>query len=301
LDIAEIRKAPQFFYVNAMLQKLTRKASKISFSISQRWDYSLGKIEGNLVKAFWYKSDINFGDLLSPLILREYGLRPFYTDKYLAEVVTVGSILSSLPETYSGYIFGTGLIRDEAKRFPNAKIIALRGAMTRERIGASENTILGDPGLLSSKFINRQKKTYKIGIVPHYKDKDDKRVADIFKNRTDEINLIDVQKKPLEVIREIDKCDYIISSSLHGIVVADSLGIPNAWVLLSDKVVGDGFKFYDYATGINSNCVPNYLTGEEDISDLIDITRKVPENVKHVTESLDIAFRKMANEILEAK
>lgn len=61
---------------------------------------------------------------------------------------------------------------------------------------------------------------------------------------------------PLAVVDRIRACRVILSSSLHGLVVAHAYGIPAAWVQFSDKLSGDGSKFRDHAASIGVELVP---------------------------------------------
>jgi len=187
---------------------------------------------------------------------------------------------------------------DTARHFKNAKILAVRGELTRQRIGASTNVILGDPGLLATRLLHqRQSKRYVLGIVPHYHDKEDPRIARIRRRYKGEVLVIDVRRQPLAVFADIDKCESILSSSLHGLVTADSLGIPNAWILLSDKVVGKGFKFADYNSAFGTTQDPLYLSGNESLFYLLKSTRRPPELIKQVKERLDTTFRLLRNNL----
>jgi hypothetical protein len=67
--------------------------------------------------------------------------------------------------------------------------------------------------------------------------------------------IIDVTRPPLEVIAAIAGCERIISSSLHGIVVADAFGLPRRWETF-DRVQGRGFKFHDYSSALGLKIEP---------------------------------------------
>ncbi len=47
------------------------------------------------------------------------------------------------------------------------------------------------------------------------------------------------------------ECDEIISSSLHGIVIAEAYGIPCKWILYGNEIEGGEFKYQDYFLGTN--------------------------------------------------
>jgi pyruvyltransferase len=64
-----------------------------------------------------------------------------------------------------------------------------------------------------------------IGIIKHYADQ-----TRLDALSSDEIREINAQQDPLKVIQEICECDVILSSSLHGVIIADSYGIPACWL-----------------------------------------------------------------------
>jgi len=109
---------------------------------------------------------------------------------------------------------------------------------------------LGDPGLLAN-LIYEPTRTLnnKIGIVAHFFDRD----APIIKKINEDprfvvINPLDLPEK---VVKKITGCKMILSSSLHGLIIADSFGIPNYHIQLSDRVTGGEYKFRDYYSGID--------------------------------------------------
>ena len=77
----------------------------------------------------------------------------------------------------------------------------------------------------------------------HYVDKN----SDLIKNiDLKDYYLINIEWNPIKIIKELAKCEVIFSSAMHGLIAADSLGIPNQWIQLSDNVYGKNYKFKDY-------------------------------------------------------
>lgn len=201
----------------------------------------------------------NFGDILTPYILRHFGIKHTYVPREAADTLCIGSIAK-----YAGKgttMIGTGAMRASDPIHPKANWLFARGPYTREvilRDGGSCPDFYGDPALLLPLICEESEKTHKIGIVPHYVDYP--YVKQNYRNYK-VINLIN--KNPLDVARQISSCEKIISSSLHGIIAAHAYNIPAAWVEFSDKVNGDGIKFYDHFASVG--CQPMSSTFDKPV------------------------------------
>lgn len=228
-----------------------------------------------VVGVYWWQGQPNLGDSLTPHLLRHFGFRPSWVVEPDAPLTMTGSVLSWLPVEFEGVVLGSGLMCKEQRRLPHAKYWAVRGPRTRQLMGAPEGTVLGDPGILADLLVEREPVEYKLGFIPHFADKSDERVVEFSKN--DHVLTIDVQKDVLEILKDVSRCEAIISSSLHGLVVADAFGLPAAW-LWSDNVAGNGFKFYDYHDTFGTNREPIELT--------------TPENVLSVVKKVDVSHSK---------
>ena len=111
------------------------------------------------------------------------------------------------------------------------------------------------------------KKKYKYGIIPHYIDQKTPWLKQFSKNP--DVKIIDIitpaeEKHINRFIDEVNECEIILSSSLHGIILGDSLGIPSYWIELSNKVIGKGFKFADYFASVKRPIVPPIIPNELD-------------------------------------
>jgi len=197
----------------------------------------------------------NFGDSVNPLIWQLLtGKEPIsvnldYKCKSNREIVFMmsGSILEHACE--NTIVWGSGFISRKARlKAKPRQICAVRGPLTRSivtRQGIDCPKIYGDPVLLmSALYAPVVEIKYDLGIIPHYIDK---RVP-LPKAFVEEngIKVIDVQQDVRSFIQEVLACRVIASSSLHGLILSDSYGIPSAWIKLSTKIAGDDFKFIDY-------------------------------------------------------
>lgn len=205
-----------------------------------------------MVKVYYWKRQKNFGDLLTTLLLKKFAhLDSTWAEPKDASLVVVGSILDQLPEEWNGVIAGAGKLHEKTKlSFPNARILAVRGPLTAK--GLKGNFVLGDPGLLADELVKIRDKRYDLGIIPHWTDMTLEHDPRFTKYNP---KIIRVGNNPLEVIQEISYCKKIVSSSLHGIILADAFGIPRR-IEISPRVLsrpdqeGGLFKWLDYSASL---------------------------------------------------
>lgn len=197
----------------------------------------------------------NWGDALNPIIIEKLsGTRPIYDSKN-PNYLCIGSILQWAKDNTK--VWGTGIIRSKDIITYKPHFFAVRGPLTRNLL-LQQNIdcpdVYGDPALLYSRFYKpKVSKKYKYGIIPHLVDREN---PWILKYKTNpDVKIINIERKSSlddinSFVDEVNECEIILSSSLHGIICADSYNIPSYWIKLSDKVIGNGFKFKDYFSSV---------------------------------------------------
>lgn len=227
----------------------------------------------------------NWGDALNPILIQKIsGKTPLIATKYTYNIKnsTVYSVIGSVLEGANTnncrhgnlVIWGTGFISNQGQLKVQPKdICAVRGPMTRKLLlkqGYECPAIYGDPALLYPRFYKpKSKKKYKLGIIPHYVDRNHP-VINNFQNDPD-VLIIDILSGIHNVADQICSCQKIASSSLHGIIAADAYGIPSTWVKFSDNVIGNGFKFLDYFKSVGrTDEKPLIIQKNSSIDDIFD-------------------------------
>lgn len=76
-------------------------------------------------------------------------------------------------------------------------------------------------------------------------------------------------KKWNQFIDNILSCEYILSSSLHGIIIADAYKIPNIWISLTNNEHPDNnFKFKDYYLSVGKDINLPYMIADTKLSQI---------------------------------
>ena len=232
----------------------------------------------------------NFGDAITPFLLERFAdIKQVEWDTVSrSSIVSCGSLLEHIPPDWDGYILGTGRLIENSRLNSfgtSAKILALRGPLTARAF--SGNFAIGDPGILANELVGPQEKKWDLGIVPHWKDNE---LAPRFKRlmpKTSSVKVISTADDPLTVVSQIGSCRRIVTSSLHGMIVADSFGGIPRRVEVCDKLEKEGglFKFRDYSQSIRTPL---------EVGKMIEPTRFYVEDVKF---SIYDAYRELSEAI----
>jgi|JI9StandDraft_1071089.scaffolds.fasta_scaffold65086_2 pyruvyltransferase len=210
---------------------------------------------------FWWKSSVgkNFGDELSPVIIeRILGRKIRHKSHKSSEknLMALGSVLHFAKN--GDVIWGSGFREDPSleNRFQNLDVRAVRGPRTREfllNMGIDCPEIYGDPAILMGQLFpeyKQEKIIYDYIIIPN--------IGEIgcfmlYKN-------VVLPTEPWnQVVQKITQSRLVISSSLHGLIVAESFRIPARLLKMTwgesllkyqDYYESSGRPTFQYATSV---------------------------------------------------
>jgi len=225
---------------------------------------------------YWNKD--NFGDQIMRLVMDELLREPAeYRNFDTCDMMGLGSLLErylssgeiseadrkrqkKCLQDVPCHIWGSGLLY-EADPSVNKLVRplvfhAVRGELTRslmEQIsGKPVHCVLGDPGILAPLFQPPSAKKYQVGIIAHYREAELPVFEELRQHYENSI-VIPVTQPPKDVFAQISSCELIISTSLHGLIVADAYGVKNCWCSASERMDGQSFKFHDYFSAFHTD------------------------------------------------
>lgn len=247
------------------------------FKPNKLFVYSWMEYKGSKMLNNNWGDDINkyFFESISDFKIQNLSPSLFYKLFPIKGYSCIGSIIGIF-STKKYEVWGSGLIeRNKEIKNPPLKVHSVRGPLTREELikkGIACPEIYGDPALLISRYYRKLvDKTYTWGIIPHYTDENNPALID-FCDKHPEVLLIRMQgyNDWHEIPDKIMSCRHIISSSLHGLIMADSYGVPNAWVRFSDAITGGDFKYLDYFQSVGRKINgPYYINTRQDLERII--------------------------------
>lgn len=270
---------------------------QIPLFIQRKWNKGKGPL-----KLFWWRynfpTQLNFGDEITPIIINKlWGYKCKWSDINECNLAGAGSILEKLIRDHKNNniikVWGSGFMHkgDFIKNCGGLDFYAVRGRLSSRRIKIGHKITIGDPGLLVNLVFKKTKKVrYKVGVVAHYIDSEHPILKKIKSNK--DYLIIDPLQSPEKVIKDITSCRLILSSSLHGLIVSDSFGIPNYWMPLSDNVSGGGYKFYDYYTSIGRKPIKkptSIINNQKALDKAVREYTKI-ENLKKIQKNIILSF-----------
>lgn len=259
-------------------------SKKIYYNLKYRIERAVSEYSNSqFVNYLWFKTK-DWGDTINPVVITYLsGFKPKGHDikayKYLTAsryqsdtfYLIAGSTLQHADQRVvvwgSGFSYSNQLFKNVPK-----DICAVRGPLSRKLIldqGIKCPDVYGDPLLLLSKYYKPKiSQDYSIGIISHASDYHYSVIQKLALNS--EVLIIDTKRLSVkEVADSICRCERILSSSLHGIILADSYQIPSGWIKNSARSSDQNFKFHDYfaSLGIHSES-PYIVTATSSIKEM---------------------------------
>jgi hypothetical protein len=239
------------------LRRLARSGSHVDYHRSRAFRLDLEKraqalgLTPEQRPALWWMEQPypgNLGDILNPYIVeRLCGLPPRFVPKGDG-ILAIGSVIKFARE--GTHVWGAGTPRMTDSLSPKASYHAVRGPLTRQLVlesGGHAPEIYGDPAMLMPLIRPAAQKRHRLGVIRHYTHASLplQISGDVVEIGLDRVGYSDIE----QFTDELTACEAIISTSLHGLIIAHAYGIPTRRAVFSaaDKQIpGDGTKFSDH-------------------------------------------------------
>lgn len=122
-----------------------------------------------------------------------------------------------------------------------------------------------------------------VKLVPHYADYED--INSLYSNKVEVINIQTLNVE--EFVNQIVSSKYILSTSLHGLIIAHAYGVPALWIK-KGYIHSSDFKFYDYFSSVNIKPYKAFINIDEILSSEDNVTKLFSkyEQYSHINNSL---------------
>jgi len=199
-------------------------------------------------RQWWGAPVVNVGDRLAlDLVQRILASRGLSLEDYRGDERRVFCIGSLLRMAGTGdVIWGTGIngksLTSETEFAPGLDLRAVRGPLTARTLmeqGRVVPAVYGDPGILVDRYWPMQPTgAVPFWVVPHFREP---------RTLYRDYPVLSPRQRPTPFLRQLVQARRVVSSSLHGLVLAEAYGIPA--VPLKNQSGEHVFKYQDYYEG----------------------------------------------------
>lgn len=296
-----------YLFPATQLQELVDRVPKVISDIRSKLDWYLGSEAKREVDAFrrfpmfWWDQIPNFGDSIGPWLvsslLRVNPVNCRGLPRPGVALYSVGSTVGMIDRNRV-VIWGSGLLRSlqdsdvsRLQRFTDIEVLAVRGMSTANelsvKLGWDVPPIYGDPALLLPEcfpFCRSPLET--VSVVLHWEHA--KYVYSLPGRCSDRLVFIDVREDYSTVVKQIAESSVCISSSLHGIIVAQAYGVPWVWLRFSDhQLHSSDFKFDDFFTTIARRDVSERTVESSELLEVDWLDIAASATIPEITVDLD--------------
>jgi succinoglycan biosynthesis protein ExoV len=211
------------------------------------------------MKLTYYEGDlvgINFGDQLNCWLWPR--MLPGFLDEDDSKLfLGIGTIISKwLPKEQRKIIFGSGTTPEIAPTLdPTWDVIAVRGPLTANVLGISQNLAVTDPAILVAEFVKNSASDGAVTLMIHHARS--KRANWKLACSLAGINYVDPHDNVDYIMAALSRSRLVLAEAMHAAIVADALRVPWIPVTVHDHI--NTFKWLDWCQSMRLDYRPVVL------------------------------------------